>query len=78
MMLRRGEFAREGDALVETSTGRRVFLRGVNVPAKLPPFEHGLEAEDAQTLRSLGFTAVRLGVAWEAVGRENACACCLK
>ena len=71
MMLRRGEFAREGDALVETATGRRVFLRGVNVPAKLPPFEHGLEAEDAQTLRSLGFTAVRLGVAWEALEPEE-------
>jgi len=57
--------------LVSSSDGRQVFLRGVNVPAKLPPFEHGLEDADCARLRSWGLTTVRLGVQWEAVEPEE-------
>ena len=57
--------------LVSSRDGRQVFLRGVNVPAKLPPFEHGLEDADCARLRSWGLTTVRLGVQWEAIEPEE-------
>ena len=70
-MLKKGQFERVGKELIETSTGRRVFVRGVNVPAKLPPFGYGLFPVDLQRLRSLGFTAIRLIVVWEALEPEE-------
>jgi hypothetical protein len=63
----RGEFRHRDGELIEHSTGRRIFVRGVNVPAKLPPFKHNLSADDLERLRSFGFTAIRLIVVWEAL-----------
>ena len=57
--------------LIEKSTGRRVFIRGVNVPAKLPPFEYGLRDSDLQLIVSSGFTSIRLTVAWAALEPEE-------
>jgi hypothetical protein len=70
-MLKRGEFECKNNELIEISTGRRVFLRGVNVPAKLKPFRHNLEPEDFERLRSCGFTVIRLVVVWEALEPEE-------
>jgi hypothetical protein len=70
-MLKKGEFECENNELIETSTGRRIFLRGVNVPAKLKPFRHNLEPEDLERLRSFGFTVIRLVVVWEALEPEE-------
>ena len=59
-------------ALIEPNTQRRVFLRGANVPAKLPPFQHDLSPEALCNLRSVfGFTTIRLVVTWEAIEPEE-------
>lgn len=65
--LQRGELECRDAQLFEKSTGRRIFIRGVNVPAKLPPFRHNLSPDDLERLQSYGFTAVRLVVVWEAL-----------
>ena len=57
--------------LTETGTNRRVFIRGINVPAKLPPFQYGLTDSDLDMLTSNGFTAIRLIVTWESLEPEE-------
>ena len=53
--------------LVERDTKRKVFIRGVNVPAKLHPFQYGLKDADLKMLVANGFTAIRLIVTWESL-----------
>ncbi len=57
--------------LIEKGTNRRVFIRGVNVPAKLPPFQYGLAGSDLKMLVEHGFTAIRLIVTWESLEPEE-------
>ena len=64
-------FRRHKDILIHSDDGRQIFLRGVNVPAKLPPFDHGLSDSDCARLREYGLTTVRLGVQWEAIEPEE-------
>lgn len=58
----------EGTVLVD-ATGRQVFLRGVNVGNKSSAEHHVTwpQAEDYQTLRNKGLTAVRYLIFWSAV-----------
>lgn len=67
----RGSILKTANGLVNAYDGRQVFLRGVNIPAKLPPFDHRLEDADCERLRSFGLTTVRLGVQWEAIEPEE-------
>ena len=53
--------------LLERDTNRRVFLRGVNIQAKMPPFQHYLTDANLTRLHSFGLTAIRLSIAWEAL-----------
>ena len=68
-MLRRGclRASLSPSELLEAKTNRRIFIRGVNVPAKLPPYQHNLQEDDLLRLCSWGFTVIRLVVTWEAL-----------
>jgi hypothetical protein len=71
--MRRGGIVKTACGLVSSLDGRQVFLRGMNVPAKLPPFEYGLKDSDCVLLQASGLTTVRLGVQWEAIEPEEGC-----
>ncbi len=68
----RGLLSSSGGPFLRDSQGRVVFLHGVNVVYKLPPYEvypdphapWNFTAHDASLMGRLGFNVVRLGMTW--------------
>lgn len=69
-----------GGSYLTDSSGRVIFLHGVNAVYKNPPFElevapgkpWGFSDADAARMASLGFDVVRLGIIWQGMEPGNA------